>query len=367
MRNATLALLALLMLLPAVPLQAALVRDLYEVRVPVSDQSPAELKRAARAGLAEVLVRIAGRTDAARQPGVAELLANADRYVEQYRFEQVAPPAEPVADGAAPAVASAPSLQALLRFARPPLEQQLRKAGLPVWGENRPTLLVWLAVDENGSRQLVNEASHPALVQALREQARRRGLVVSFPLLDLDDLAAVTADMAWQMDMARLGQAAARYRADGLLVGRLGALPGGRWVGSWNLSAEDLRLSVDGEGAGLPEYLAPGIDRIADALASRYAVAPEAGAGVVTLWLTDVRSFADYSRVLQYLSRVSQIKAVVPLQVAPGEMLLRLEIDGTPAQLERALALDNKLQPEPATVRNPGSAQMRYRWVARYG
>ncbi len=363
MRNTMLTLFALLMVLAAGPLQAALVRDLYEARVTVADQSPAELKRATRAGLAEVLVRIAGRTDAARQPGVAELLANADRYVEQYRYEQATSLPDPTSE-AAP-LTTEPLV--VLRFARSPLEQQLRKAGLPVWGENRPTLLVWLAVDENGSRQLVNEESHPALVGALREQARRRGLVLSFPLLDLDDLAAVTADMAWQMDMARLGQASVRYRMDGLLVGRLGALPGGRWVGSWRLSAEELRITVDGQGTTLPEYLAPGVDRIADALASRYAVGSEAGAGVVTLWLSDVRGFADYARALQYLAGVSQIKSVVPLQVAPGEMLLRLEIDGTPEQLERALALDNKVQPEPATAHNPGTAQMRYRWVARHG
>ena len=65
MRYRILALLALLSSVVAAPLQAAVVRDLYEARVNVGEQSPAELKRAARDGLAEVLVRVSGRTDAA--------------------------------------------------------------------------------------------------------------------------------------------------------------------------------------------------------------------------------------------------------------------------------------------------------------
>jgi len=364
MRYPVFALFMLLAPIVAAPLQAAVVRDLYEARVTVSEQSPVELKRAAREGLAEVLVRVSGRTDAARQPALSSALAGADRYLDQYRYDQVVLPAAAVSDSAAALETPQPALQAVLRFARPQVEQLLRKAGLPVWGENRPTLLVWLAVDESGSRQLVNEESHPELVQALREQARRRGLLLSFPLLDLDDMAKVTADMAWQMDLLKLGEASSRYRADGLLVGRLAALPDGRQLGTWKLSAEDLQLSFDGEGATLPAYLAPSIDRVADGLASRYAVAAEAGAGVVTLWLSDVNGFADYTRALNYLSRVSQVKSVVPLQVVPGQLLLRLEIDGTPTQLERALALDNKLQPEPATAQHPGTAQMRYRWLA---
>ncbi len=354
MRNRISALFALLALLCAAPLHAAAVRDLYEARVTVGEQSPAELKRAARDGLAEVLVRVSGRTDAARQPALASALAGADRYLEQYRYDQAA----------AVAADAAPKLQAVLRFAPPQVEQLLRQAGLPVWGDNRPTLLVWLAVDESGGRQLVSEESHADLVRTLREQARRRGLLLSFPLLDLDDMAKVTADMAWQLDLSKLGEASSRYRADGLLVGRLAALPGGRWLGTWKLSAEDLQLGFDGEGASLPAYLAPSIDRVADGLASRYAVAAEAGAGVVTLWLSDVNSFADYTRALGYLARVGQVKAVVPLQVTPGQLLLRLEIDGTPTQLQRALALDNKLQPEPATAQQSGTAQMRYRWLA---
>ena len=354
MRSRIFALFALLALVGAAPLHAAAVRDLYEARVTVGEQSPAELKRAARDGLAEVLVRVSGRTDAIRQPALAGALGGADRYLEQYRYE----PAPAAAD-------AAPKLQAVLRFAQPQVEQLLRQAGLPLWGDNRPTLLVWLAVDAGSGRQLVNEESDPELVRALREQARRRGLLLSFPLLDLDDMATVNADTAWQLDLAKLGEASGRYRADGLLAGRLAALPGGRWTGSWKLSASELQLGFDGDGTSLSGYLAPAIDRIADGLASRYAVAAEAGAGVVTLWLSDVNSFVDYSRALAYLSRLSQVKAVLPLQVTPGQLLLRLEIDGTPTQLERALALDNKLQPEPATQQQPGTAQMRYRWLAR--
>jgi hypothetical protein len=352
-----------LLLMWAVPAVAAVVGDLYQARVPVAEQSPAELRRAARGGLAEVLVRVSGRTDAARHPELAGALGNAERYVEQYRYDSEPSAPEPGADAQAPAE----SQSVLLRFAPSQIEGMLRQAGLPVWGANRPTLLVWLAYDDGTSRALVNEESQPALVQALREQARRRGLLLSFPLLDLDDMAAVTADLVWQMDLLKLQDASTRYRADGLMVGRVAALPGGRWLGSWRLVAGEQRVSVDGEGASLTAYLLPGIDRIADTLSALYASANDGSApGTVRLQLSGVGSFADYSRVLAYLGRLSQVKSVMPVEVAEGEMTLQLEINGGVAQLQRALALENRLQPAAADPALPvSSGLLRYRWLSR--
>lgn len=360
-------LLVLLFSLFVLPASAAVVRDLYQAQVPVAAQSPAELKRAARSGLAEVLVRVSGRADSARHAALGEALAQADRYVEQYRYDTVAPPAvaEPLEQSFE---AAAPQPIVVLSFAPGQIQSLLRKAGLPVWGANRPTLLVWLALDDGSSRTLVNEESQPELVQALREEARRRGLLLNFPLLDLDDLAAVTTDLVWQMDLGRLDEASQRYRADGLLVGRIAALPSGRWLGGLRMVAGELRLSFDGEGTSLANYLAPSIDRVADALSSQYASVSEGSApDEVLLRLADIQNFAEYSRALDYLGRLSQVRTVLPVEMAGGDITLRLEINGGVAQLQRALALDHRMQPLAADplAPVPVNGQLRYRWVAR--
>lgn len=355
-------LLVVLFILLALPVRAAMVRDLYQAQVPVAAQSPAELKRAARAGLAEVLVRVSGRSDAADHTALKDAFAQADRYIEQYRYDTMAVP--PVDSGETPP----PQPVVLLSFSPTQVQSLLRQAQLPLWGANRPTLMVWLAVDEGGARTLVSEDSHPELVGVLREEARRRGLLLSFPLLDLDDLAVVTTDLVWQMETDRLLDASQRYRADGVLAGRMALLPGDRWVGGLRLQVGDERLYRDGEGSSLVQYLAPSIDWAADALASRYAVVNEgSGPGAVLLELASVDSYTDYSRVLAYLARLPQVNSVIPLQVKGDMLLLRLDINGGLAQLQRALALDPRLQPETADPLAPvvNNAPLRYRWAAR--
>ncbi len=59
----------------------------YQARVPVTSQAPEEFRRAAAAGLVEVLARVAGRADVATLPAVAQAQGNPERYVEQFRYE----------------------------------------------------------------------------------------------------------------------------------------------------------------------------------------------------------------------------------------------------------------------------------------
>lgn len=334
------------------------VPHLYLATVPVAGQSPAELNRAARTGLAEVLVRVSGQSASARHPALAPAIAGAERYVYQYRYES----------NPAPADAGAPSLLVHLNFSQQPIDNLLRGAGLPIWGDNRPVLLVWLALDEGGSHVLVGEESHRELMDALQQQARRRGLALRFPLLDLADLGDLSADDVWQLDVLKVQAPSERYRADALLLGRAGQAAGGRWLGSWMLAADGQRIAADGEGDDLAGFLAPTIDRLADALAAQYAVAANgAAAQSVQLRLVGVTGFSDYARALTYLERVGAIKQVSTVEIRGDEVLLQLQIEGQREQLVRALALDNRLVPQTEPASAGSGERLEYRWVPPQG
>ena len=61
---------------------AVQVDDLFKAEVEVADQSNSERKRAFREGLAEVLVKVSGRSSVMTEPMVAESLAKAGAYDE---------------------------------------------------------------------------------------------------------------------------------------------------------------------------------------------------------------------------------------------------------------------------------------------
>lgn len=344
-------LLVLLALVFAPRALTAVVPDLYQVTVPVSGQSQENLATAARAGLEELLVRISGKLEAPRETAVRSALANAGRYLEQYRFDRSAG-----ADGQVAPVA-------ILRFASEPVDALLRSAGLPVWGGNRPVVMMWLAKDETEGRSIISENSHPELVHALREQARRRGVLLRFPLLDLDDLAAVSADEVWRLDGLALADASRRYRADAVLGGRASQLSDGRWLGSWRLAMDEARVAGDVEAASPEAYAQRMVDALAVALAERYAAVaqPDATDGDLQLSIDGVASLRDYTGVLTYLNQLGQARDVTLVALDEERLRVQLTAEGGREQLQRAFALDRRLEPIEAT--GPASDDvLHYRW-----
>jgi hypothetical protein len=339
--------------------------DLYAATVAVTEQSNAELQRAASSGLREVLVRVSGQSDVPRNPALANALSDARRYLDQYRYERNAT-AEP---GGLPWLAR-------LRFSQNSVTQLLRGANLPVWSGNRPALLVWLVLDDGKGRQFVDE--HSALAITLREQAQRRGLQLQFP----NNFSAATLDDVWQMDANKLQPVAAAASGSVLLLGRVAQVVSGHWLGAWTLVINDgqaidrqqaaNRQTIENEGDNLPAYLAPSMDRVVDALARQYAVvastATAAGASDAGMLLrvAGIESFNDYAALLAYLKQLGSIKVANPLQVRGTEVLLQVKLEGSAEQLARQLALDNRLllesAPEAGDATQPNT--LNYRWQA---
>ncbi len=185
------------------------VAGLYRAVVPVAGQGPEERRDGIRAALEEVLVRVTGQAEAPRDPRAAPLLEAAARFVEGYRF---LPGGEGLPLG----------MQRLeVRFQREPLEQALYRAGLPVWGRDRPAVLLWLAVRAPQGRELVGGELQPAVQRALLEAARRRGLPLMLPLLDLEDRARLSEAEVWAGFAEPALAAAKRYAPEAVALGRL--------------------------------------------------------------------------------------------------------------------------------------------------
>jgi hypothetical protein len=345
------------------PVATAPTDDLYAAVVPVTEQSNAELKRGAGLGLREVLVRVAGHGDVVRSAALSDALADAGRYLDQYRYERN-PNTEP---GAAP-------LLLQLRFAPNSVTQLLRGAGLPVWSGSRPALQAWLAIEENGRRQLVDERS--PLAPALRAHAWRRGLALHFPA----DTRALPVDEVWQVDAVRARAAALAGAGEVVAVGRIAPLPGGRCSGLWAL-ASGAQPAQQGDGETLDACLAAGVDRLADTLARQYASAAAGGGGDALLRVSGVDNFNAYAALLVYLKQVGAIKSANPVEVQGDTVLLRVQLEGGAEQLTRQFALDNRLQAatdasatppttaDPAAAGSGAAAQpvLHYRWLAGPG
>jgi hypothetical protein len=142
--------------------------SLYQVDVPVADQSPGARQQAARDGLAIVLSRLTGVARMPDDPRVRRALGNPDPYYVQFSYQP----------GAAPG-----QLMVRLQFSPPALFQLIRETGLPIWPSNRPAVLVWALVDQDGELRIPPAGSGDPVERAMLARALERGLVVRLATL----------------------------------------------------------------------------------------------------------------------------------------------------------------------------------------
>lgn len=339
---------ALLLLLPLAS-YAGRVAGLYSAEVPVSSQDPQERTEAIHLGFLQVLVKVTGESSVGEMPGISGVLDQAERYVLQYRYEEHTEPA--AVPGGEPN-----TLRTLkLRFDPTAVDVLLRKSGLPVWGDQRPSVLVWLAVEQGAQRFLVGEDSKSETLSALQEAAARRGVPILLPLLDLKDQSDLPVADVWGNFGDSILKASSRYTPDAVLVGRLYRRSDGRWDSTWTLYQGDTQLSWTAGGTFSAQVINEGFDGAVDRLAARFA--PTAGTGPSSEFLVDVDGIASlqtYARVSKYLHSLQPIESVVPWEVTPTHMVFRATIAGGYRPLQQVIGLSNVLVPVAAPTSATG-------------
>src|ERR1700722_9772307 len=131
--------------------------EMYQATAPVSDRSEAAQTAAFQNAMKTVLIRVTGRRSAVEDPAFSPLIANARRYVQQYR--------------------TAPDSQLWVAFDGPAIERWLTQNGQPLWGHERPTTLVLVGVQSGPqSGSVVTTEDSSDLKSAIDAAATARGL-----------------------------------------------------------------------------------------------------------------------------------------------------------------------------------------------
>lgn len=330
----TFAFLICLVFIPAIPVFGARLKDLYEAEVPVTGRDPAAQTQGMQTALRLVLVKLTGDRNAAGRPGVDRLIKNPEAFVQQYGYRQ----SEGMTGGT-----TVPVLW--VKFDPEALERGLEQAGAPVWGRERPALLLWLSVEDGGSRRVLSREDPSAYRETLYARARWRGVPLVLPVLD-------TTDEAWSEAIAvslpmseQIAAAARRYGADAVLAGQLTGISPALWQAEWTLFAEGRNESWSSQG-DLPEVaLDEGIDLAVDALHAHFAGLKETlEPGLVAVVVEGVSSLEQYTRVERYLRTLDPVRRVDVKRLEPDRAEFHLTARGGAEAVSRAITLGTTLQ-----------------------
>lgn len=312
--------------------------DLYTGEVPVEDQSSRARQHAMREALAQVLVKLTGDPSAPEREAIQGYLASAPQYVQQFQYRTELRPA--------PEQDEPPTRVLLLsaRFDPSTMESILREAELPLWGQQRPTVLVWLVKQEGRERQLVG-LDDPVLSSAIERAAHRRGLPVLFPLLDLTDQQALPQREIWGGFTEPVAKASERYGTETFLLSRLSG-DEGRWHARWTLYHGGREMPFETGGEAPEEALEAGVDRAATLLGRRFAVPVTERAGSrVLVAISGVRSVTDFDRVLDYLSGLSIVQRVQPEAAKADRLSVDVWLTAGLDRLDQAVGIGQVLAP----------------------
>jgi len=332
---------------------AVVIEDLYVAEVFVTSQSSGQLNSGARAGLTQVLIRVSGANMLQQNPVIARALRKPGDYYYQYSYQATDREFQ-IGDQ----LVAARILR--LRFEPSAIAQLLRSAGYPVWGSNRPSILLWLALSDEGGRRILTESDTSELGIALSNQAKLRGLPFLYPLFDLED-ELLTAEI-WGAFLERIEGASTRYNPDAILTARIQKNKAGQWTGSWSYQIDQQWYEFSSLAVSVEELVLDLTDILVDKLAAKYAI--DSSRNLIDFRVENITSLEDYAAVSNYLQSLTPVLDTFVTEIDGDNVLFSLKTEGRIEQLIEIIGLDESL----VLMNNSLQSQkLHYRWLPKDG
>lgn len=324
------------------PVHAIKVPGLYEAEVSVGNQSVEDRAAAIRACLSRVLVKLTGERNVSGISELQPILDQAGNFVQQYRYREIRMDV-PASTGAPVPV----QWRLAVKFDEVNLNKSLRETGMPVWGRERPSILIWLALEQAKRRSFAGADSAPELLELVHDLADRRGVSILFPLQDLDDEKQIQPGDVWLGFQEPIMAASGRYNTDVILTASVGSPVPGIWEGRWrSYGADGLSHEWTTETDLLEGALEEGFNGFVDILAAEFVrTGSYTLLGDIEITVGDVDSVEQYARLIDYLESLSSISEVRVTEVRTGEVRLALTAHGGEPAVVQTIGLGRTLKP----------------------
>ena len=309
------------------------VSGLYQATIPVTDESISKRKLAIRHALIQVLIKLTGDRKIRNSSDILPLIERSERYVQQFRYKQVDKQEQK----------DIQFLELSVQFNETALNEGLRNYGLMIWGQERPSILVWLAYEQNQIRHFVSFEDNPEYMNMLDEVATTRGLTLMFPLLDLEDSSQINVSDVWGDFEGPILDASKRYQADVILTAKIIQVLPNLWESKWTAYMNPQTENWTSQGVLAEIVLNEGIDELADKIATQYANTGSSITEIIELLVVDIDDLNKYARVLSYLESVQSISSVQVKRVSRNEVMFTLVNRGGLSAINQSIALGKTL------------------------
>ena len=338
--------IAMVLLLCCSAARAVRLEQPYAVDVPVASQSAEDRTAAERKGLLLVLEKLSGQRLDGQAP-ISAAQRKAENFIAQFSYLQ-----DRSSDG------KILGWRLHLVFEQNAIDKLLRDAGIALWPLDRPQVLLMAVGAQNQWLSTSDDAEKAAAI-------RRAGVARGIPLLLADTAAVdVTATASVQsLDTAALMPQAAQRGANALLLGNVSGSDEKTWVGQWALRAGEQEQRFEEKAATLDALLDAALRHTAELLSANYrnSTVADTGAAHLRLQVDNVRSYAAFMQLRQYLEQLDAVERISGIQINGTTVMVGVDVKGKESFRNLfALFKSVQWQGESEEAENP---VWRYQWV----
>ena len=316
--------------------------DLYQTEIVLDSGVDDADARARVSGMKEIIVRASGDIDATSNPVIQKALKQNSQYLSQISHGQ--------REG-----------QQTLRmgFSGPHIRSLLSQAQVPVWPAARANVLVWLVEEEQYDRSITWEHSESLVLTQMRTEAVKRGLPLTVPVGDFDDITGVAASDLWGGFTRPLGEASQRYPVDAVLLVRSDGTSL-RWTlydqkpATIGVTRQAPLSGSNSGNAGAVKM----INQISDYYAKKSSVVVASESSeTVKVRFTTLKNAVDFFNLEKSLKKLSSVASLDILKIQSDQVTFNVHLLSSQAQFEqelgrmdRVIPLNNVLDSMPASA-----------------
>jgi uncharacterized protein len=223
----------------------------------------------------------------------------------------------------------------------------LRTSAIPIWGEHRSEVVIWLAVRDGTNQYILREQDVSLIKTQANEAFQRRGIPEVWPRNDTRDQQQLIFADVWAGFAEPIQQASQRYTT-GPVVSASMVWNGASWVGDWSLfMGNDSRRWTLKE-RDYSALISQAIDLVADAMGQKFAVleATDAqGLEQILVEIDQVGSVKKFRQVQKYLSSLPVVQSVSLSQVEPERVVFKLTLRSEVDDFLKLIKADTQMKP----------------------
>lgn len=286
--------------------------------------------------LKQVLIKVSGNVDIVTLDESQNLMLSINTMLSQFGYQNI--------DGVR-------FYYAL--FDKTKINKALNEMQQPIWGETRPTPLIWLVNEKRKitSESIITSNQDRALSWGVKKAELKRGITAKFPLLDLDESLMIRASDISGRFHQTVSEASKRYGVEYVVLANLVQTRDTKWQLKWELVSYDdqnnksqliSKRSIDRSKA---EVMSKMLNDIADYYAQKFSIFENNGEKLTQiLTINNIKSLSDLTLLNNVLDNLNAVDSFKIVQVSEQKVEVLVTLKGGLMSLENALNAQSHLK-----------------------